>query len=498
MTAAKKLILSLMAAIFALVAFIFFQTGGGAENRTAVSALSDNSSVIKDLTADKNFNVSDYPEISDDYSIKVVQIAESQKGYLYVYTYQPCNNTKKLTATDINMSLSKITDDTKLYELIEVNSWGVFSKYLVRDVKVSTTATRYYNISSIYRTWDKDIDGELENNNTGGKKAYAVANVYKVQDVNGEKVYACEPAYVINIIEPYSDFLLYTSSSSLPAISSIKNSYEKLGFIDAHYIAFSTDIEIDRLKSATVTYSARAASGEVDKFLFFPEDGKTTYGTEEVYYAYPTYLDKAEFTGSIWTTGRKYKYDWDRIQTVSEFISTEQGLTEETKSNLAGKQWVLRFTETQRTQTERTILGYKTITVDWTDVKKVAVLRLEFETDGKVYNLGAVSDMISGDGSPGNVEPKPEKESFWDKVGKFFEKLWNNIKGLKWWHWLLIALGVIAGIALIISIVSFGIKAVFKFIFWLIGKLIQGLWWLVTLPFRAIGGAIKNHKEKKK
>ena len=62
------------------LAFIFifiFQMGGGAVYRTAVSAraeTSEVSSVIKDLTADKNFNFADYPEELYNFSIEVIQI----------------------------------------------------------------------------------------------------------------------------------------------------------------------------------------------------------------------------------------------------------------------------------------------------------------------------------------------------------------------------------------------------------------------------------------
>lgn len=501
-----KYILILLIAVLSF----FFQTGGGALYRTAVSAraATDSSSVIKDLSADKNFNFADYPEISDDYSIKVVQIAESEKGYLYVYTYTPCQKNRKLTATDINMSLTETADGMQLYELLEVNTWGVFSKYLVRDAKVSSAATRYYNISSIYRKWDNQIDGEIDNNNTGEKKAYSVANIYKVQDENGGKVYSCEPTYVVNILNPYSDFLIYPTSASLPAIPSMKHSFEQLGILDAHYIAFSTDLEIDRLMSATVTYSVRTAQSEASSYNFlwweFPLSGEINYSKEEVRYAYPTYTDKAEHSGSSWT-GNKFKYSWDRIQTVPEFISAEKNLTSETKQNLDGKQWVLRFTETERTQTERSTFGYKTYEVNWTEVKKVAVLRLEFETDGKVYNLGAVSDMVSGDDFAGNAE-KVEKEKNWfEKFVDFFKNLWNKVKGFftthSWWEILLIILAIFAGIvlvvALVIAIIKFGIIAVLKAILWFFKMLFKAVWWLICLPFRGIAALINRNKDGK-
>ena len=503
----KSICVTVLLLLFICIASVFSGIGD-----KAYAAVSDYSSVKDDLTKDENFDAWDYPENPKDYSINVIQIAESKQGNLFLYTYQPCQKVYKIAATEVNMSLSESADGTQLYELMPINSSGVFCKYIVMGVKVSSAATRYYNLSSIYRVWDNEFDGETGNNNTGEKKAFNVGKVYKVKDENGDKVYSCEPTYVVNILNPYADFLLYSDYHSLPAIPSIKYSYERLGFIDAHYIAFSTDWEIDKLMSATVTYTARPAYGEADKLWFFPANNEITYGKEEVCYAYPEYGDKVEREGDFWNNGIKYSYSWDRIQTVFDFINNEKGLTEETKNNLAGKQWVLRFTETKREQTKRVILGYETRTVDWTQIRKVAVLRLEFETDGRVYNLGTVSDAVSGDNRPGNVEPKPEDLSWWEKVGRFFENIWNSIKnffkGFKWWQWVLLILGVILGAGLIISLVMYGIKAVFKFIGWLIVQLIKVLWWLLCLPFRGIaalfnnisgknGGKSKNKSKKK-
>ena len=124
------------------LAFIFifiFQMGGGAVYRTAVSARAETSnfsSVLADLQKDSNFNFADYPENSKDYSIQVIQIAESKQGNLYLYTYQPCQNTLPLVATKINLSLSETADETRIYGLKQVSTWGVFCKYEIESVKV--------------------------------------------------------------------------------------------------------------------------------------------------------------------------------------------------------------------------------------------------------------------------------------------------------------------------------------------------------------------------
>ena len=62
--------------------------------------------VLDDLRKDENFSPALYPEVADDYSLQVIQIAESQDRELFVYVYQPCQIVYPLVATDINMSLS--------------------------------------------------------------------------------------------------------------------------------------------------------------------------------------------------------------------------------------------------------------------------------------------------------------------------------------------------------------------------------------------------------
>lgn len=477
---------AIVAALLVTVALI----GGGANYAHAADTV-NSINVLNELKKDSNFNADDYPYVADDYSISVIQIAESEAEYLYVYTYQPCQRTKYLIATDINMSLEESTETTKFYTLTLASSNGVFCKYRVDGVEVSKLPIRYYNITSIYRAWDKELDSGTGNNNTKDKKAFPVRNLYKVTTENGVKKYTRSPTYVVNILNPYVDFLYYMQSHTLPGGWVINGEYS--GGVDSHYIAFSTDWDIDRLLSATVHYEYYSAQRYAKTFWGFDCGGDVTYGHRYDSYAYPTYKDGVEVGRQDVWGNVIHKYTWDKIQTVGEFISTEK-LTEETKSNLVGKQWVLRFCETARTQENKNILGYEKIEVGWTVVDRVAVLRLEFETDGTVYDLGAVCDMQSGDGYAGNVE-KIEKKSVWDEIKEFFKNLWQKVKGIAWWKWLLMGLAAIVVIALIVPIAIFGVKAVFSFIWWLIQQLFKGLWWLISLPFRAIAKAINKRQE---
>lgn len=496
-----KFINKIAAAVIAVMIFIFSSmvSGGTGAAFAAATATPANSSVLSDLSKDPGFDPANYPSDAADYSINVIQIAEGDRGYLYVYTYQPCQLTRYLVATDINMSLSESADGTKLYGLTLVNTSGVFAKYLVKDVKVSDASTRYYNISSIYREWDTDLDGETGTNNTGDKRSFPVAKLFKATTENGQAKYTCDPTYVVNILNPYSDYLLYITAMKLPTLNPLLVSLEAMGMMDAHYIAFSTDMQVDRLKSATVTYQYRTATGYYNTFLGFDVGADVTFGSEQTGYAYPKYDDKVEIEG--WYAVDTCEYSWDRIQTVAEFISTEEDLTEETIANLEGKQWVLRFLETQRTQTTTNVLGYKKYTTEYTKVDKVTVLRLEFETDGVTYNLGTVSDTVSGDVLPGNVDPIDD-QSFFAYVWSCIVKLFKGTASTKETIVAVIAIVVaLMAVSILLTVLSIFFPVVGKVLLWIVKGigyffkyLFIGIWYIISAPFRLIVWIVEKRK----
>ena len=87
-----------MAAIIAAGFLILSIVGFGARPaRAEASAYSD---VMDDLRKDESFKAEDYPAISEDYSLKVIQIAESVNGELFIYVYQPSAGSRDLMATD--------------------------------------------------------------------------------------------------------------------------------------------------------------------------------------------------------------------------------------------------------------------------------------------------------------------------------------------------------------------------------------------------------------
>lgn len=148
--------------------------------------------VLEDLQKDENFNVETYPAVADDYSLRVIQIAESVDKELLVYVYQPSAGVKDLTATTIRLSVPVVNELSSYddYNLTLLSSNGVFGKYKVEGIAVKTDSVRYYEIIQITRAWDSDIDGETGNDNTISQVPYEVAQQWTAQTVDGQVFYS--------------------------------------------------------------------------------------------------------------------------------------------------------------------------------------------------------------------------------------------------------------------------------------------------------------------
>lgn len=370
----------LMAAVLAAVMLILFLLcAGGASAAHAATVTAENySDVLEDLQKDSSFKASDYTANAKDYSLQVIQIAESSDGELFVYVYQPSAGTKFLPATSINISTA-INDSLqyKNYKLFLLNIEGVFCKYLVEGITVKADTVRYYDISSIFRAWDKSIDSGTPkyNENLIDEVSYGVGKLYTACTLNGEVSYACTYPETILVTDKYVGYIRYPDGFGLA-------SYKQC---DSWYVAFSTDKEIDRLIEADVYYVQKSVS----RNYVYGQLNQESYGSAEEKYAYLKYTDEASNPANGWFG---HKYTWNRIESVSDFIVNED-LTSEAKTDLKNKQWVLRFTETSYTTTS----GGNLMNISSTEVSNVSILRLKFETDGKVYNLGVVDNKQSQD-----------------------------------------------------------------------------------------------------
>lgn len=416
------------------------------------------SGVMEDLKKDTSFKPENYPTKADDYSLQVIQLAESVNKELFVYVYQPSGKTKNFKASSINISTT-INDSISYlnYKLELLNSSGVFYKYKVSGLTVKNESVRYYAISSIYRPFDESIDKQASGGNTITEVNYAVNKQYCFGEINGKPYVNCVDIETIVVTDKFVGFVRYPDGFKL-----------YIGACDSHFVAFNTNKPMDKLLEADVYYTTQEYSSSWAAFVGENE----TFGDKADKYAYLKYTDKVEHTGGGWFAGT---YKWDRIQTVDDFIKNEDReqifsgavidvkisskLTDAALNELKGKKWVLRFAETDYTfwSGQGTYGSFSTLVGD------VTILRLKFETDGITYNLGVIDNKQSGSKDPSN---ETDIDISLNKRGKM----------------ILYLLMLILLIILLAPILPYIIRLVV---------------WIITLPFKGISAAVKSAKRRR-
>ncbi len=421
------------------------------------------SNVLDDLKKDESFSESYYTEKSNDYTLQVIQIAESSDKELFVYVYQPSGQTKALTASSINISTEpKWNIEPHNYTLQLLNSNGTLFKYKVNGFSVSNEETRYYGIISIFRPFDKNLgDSEADHDNAVNEVPFEVAKQYCFSKINGQPYVAVTDIETIIVTDKFVGFVRYKDGYKL-----------YVGACDNHFVAFNTDKPIDKLLEADVSYETQSYTWSSTPGLGV----SVTKGDPSIEEAKLSYTDDTVVHNGGGLFAATYK--WDTIETVEQFIAGNEKMenvytgavidvnvantiTDEGKEALRGKKWVLRFTTTKyelsgsatgHTRESSTLVG------------NVTILRLKFETDGQVYNLGVVDNKQTSNDKPINEEQSQVTVTSEAKP------------------WLLI-LGLLSLLVLLYLLAP------------IIKPIVSAIVWLVTAPFKAIGKRIKKKKE---
>ena len=431
-------------------------------------------SATADLRKAENFDPSYYPVKENDYTISLIQIAESKDKELLVYTYQPAAD-NRITASSINVSrTSELNVTPQNYYLTLLSREGVFCKYVVKDFKVSDEPTRYYAIPSIFRSWVNDIDGDQSGSQTVTEKSFEVAEQFRFGTLNGKEYVERKKIDVITVTSKFVGFVRYKDGFSLYPTH-----------CDSHFVAFDTDRQIDKLLEADVFFVSQPYK------YFNYVAGKKEYDfanqTSE------TVSLKCEQTGDYTTSGLFAKsYSWKRIASVRDFLAEEQtetlysgavinvtsgnSFSDEAKAELQKQKWVLRFKETDYSVTYHK--NSSLYVTDGTLIGDVTILRLKFVTDGITYNLGVVDNKQTGGTDPV-----------------------NNIKktiGLNsTFSWILFFVLIVVLLIVLLPFLPTILSVVVKVVVWIV----KAVFWIVALPFRGIAAlvrAIKEHREDRK
>lgn len=401
------------------------------------------SDVLEDLQKDASFDELDYPSIQKDYSMKIIQIAESESGELFLYVYQPAAQWKELTATSIAMSAEREPKEFRIYWLELLDQEGVFQKYKLENFTVSKLATRFYNISEMWREWDAEIDDPSNNDNTIDQVAYSVQQFWTVIGLGDNIAYAMDTVDVVTITHQWAGECRYVDGVSGDAVF---GKFERT-HTDLHFVAFSCNYNITKLFEAEVSYVSRDVEYSYSSF----KDYNYNYIYGE--YSDPQYVTLSSDDDPLHNPTHGifgHDHEWKTIRSVSEFIETEE-LTEESKTKLKKDQWVLTFISTP------VYTRYHAADVDYdrkvTEISEVAILRLKFEAHGKTYNLGVVANKVTSDHKSDVIDPIEQiKQTFWTKLKNFFEKQ------KKVW----IGIGIAVAVIVVIVLVT-----------WLIIKLVE-------------------------
>ena len=396
------------------------------------------SEVMEDLKKDENFDEGNYPMVEDDYSLKVIQIAESKDKELFVYVYQPSDWMKDLTATSIRISQS-IGENAKWkdYALTLLSSEGVFDKYRVEGITVLSDIIRYYDIAAIYRKFDAKIDKPTDTNydQSINEVVYEVGQEWHACTVDGVVSYSMITSETVTIMDKIVGYVQYSEGFKL-----------YLDCCDAHFVAFSTDRKIDDLMEADVEYTTQSYIKIVKTGKDEPTLGEKVSNAKTVKASEETSNEADGLFGK--------KYTWNRIERVSDFIKNEGedlNLTTGNMADLEGMDWILRFEETEFTST---VGSY--VVNEGTLVSEVTILRLKFQTDGVTYNLGVVDNKQTG-----SKDPFASADTWLDDIEE----------GMPDWR---------------IMIAVLALCILLPFFYPLLTALLDLLIWLVTAPFKGI------------
>lgn len=470
-TLKKKRVFALSLLLITIISFIVSVLPCKSIVNAQTTADSD---VLDDLREDASFDILDFPEQINNCSLSVITIAESENKELFVYVYQPSGPTRNYFANYIKISTDervKVNEDGSLkffvYSLSFCNSFNTLYKYKVDNFIVSEDDTRYYQITSIYRPFIETVDKQADFDNKVTGVNFDVCKQYTfIGKEDNISVSCCDVDY-IKVTDKFVGFVRCVGGYSIVVDDN-----------DLHFVAFNTDRNIDKLLEADVWYTCQEWQETFDYKY------NITHSDSFERYSYLTYEDEdIVFDGyglfpSRFRTKTIQKVE-DFIKSVEKYdvysvpflnVSTQSKITDEGLEALREKEWVLSFLATSYSHTSETAFNPYTGTIEgvserwrWVSVTDVTIMRLKFEADGYVYNLGVLDNMQTG-------SLKPINETF------FVVRLKSK------WKWILI-------IIVIIILLIF---------FWpVLPYILNFVVWVISLPFKFIASVVKLFKKKK-
>lgn len=458
----------------------------------------------EDLMKDENF-VKDYESgkypsrvsqlesaLVDQIEVEVLALGFTEdRRQIFLYCYIGLAGGLDLKLSSVNMYIgedSKAVESVKNYKLAAIDNEGIFHKYLIQDFTLPLKDLIYLNVVSVYRYYGnlKSIDGsyyypESDNVtivNNGAKVSevvYKVAKRYCIGNIINGMVCTCEDLNVLEIDVTYTGCIEFKKGINWGSLD--------LGYYDqgghSWFICFDAEnYIIDYIYNADLTYYSRQY--------------KTTLGFIKTYPYGENYnctnvtirdVDKVSFE----TYNGRLTYSWNRIMSGSDFIDNAEdqdiSIDKDVNEKIKNSQWVFAFAETE-------IQGRGLNLIQGAyEVKDVNILRVEFLSEGEVYNLGIVSNVVAPkedeplnpSGTGGEKDVVDEIKTLIDEIKEWWEAFkdwWKNFDFKK-------LLGIILGVVVLILCMP------------ILPYIVKGIVFVVTLPVKGIK-ALKKASEKKK
>ena len=404
----NKILITLFLCLLVFVSSIAFSFN------TAKAQVEESSNVIEDLKKDKNFNILNYPENINDFSMEVIHLAEGESGSVYLYVYQPSSTRRMLVASSISMCtkdyLKYYTADVPLdnnvplfivYNLELVDCEGTLFKYKLEGYDYTkdnnfftngvfdTTLIRNYEISTIYRPFINGVDVPLDSSAVETIKGLEVGKMFSIKTLeDGSNSISTEAVDVISVTDKYVGSIRYDKGYYII--------FEE--DVDAWFVSFSTNKVMEKLLDVDIYYNCTdIRKHRPHRFFDIVKlyDIITGYYVKDVSEHAVLQTITRDDEGSHGGGWFFDEYGFKRIITANEFLSGDgKDLPSDVKSEIITHDWVLRFAETTYSESNLDDSYSKSL------ISNVALLRFKFETAGVIYNLGVVDDMTTPDDVP--------------------------------------------------------------------------------------------------
>lgn len=432
-----------------------------------VYAASETVSVLTDLQKDSNFNISDYPSDYTDYSIKLIQIAETTAKELVVYIYQPSHYKVDLTATKISISYGYSKDGTglepKIYPLKLLSTEGVFDKYLVENYTITSDTSRYYNIVSIFRNYNSTADKEKNDGFDFTDIACSVGQQWCAYYLNDSIVYEMNTFKTMQIDTIFEGNVDFQNSITWDNF---------IGKYDKGQVWFkcfnSPDYVIKHIFDVDLTWKKQYM-----KYTNYNLKADTDEAIGDVEYIDNITIDDndvIEYTNSGLI---KRTYSWNRILSSEDFIKAlnknKCDISDDALEKVKASEWVITYDITPCT-IEYVGGTYVSSYKYHYNIFDSGILRISFlDVLGKFYDLGVVNSLTS----PDSISDGSSLAPLLSTLGDFFTKLFQ-------------ILGILA-LILVLVFVSNLILPVFK----VLEVIWNGIVFVISLPFKLINWIFK-------